>query len=59
MRKVRYIRADGRRKVGMLSKMTEAKASEMIEKKIVEEYNGPMKRPTRENKMKFNLKNLR
>lgn len=55
--KVRFIRADGRRKVGMLGRMREEKARQMIEKKIVEEYTGPMKRP--KEKMKFNLKNLR
>ena len=53
--KVRYLRADGRRKVGMCGKMTQAKALEMIEKKIVEEYTGPW--PPKE-KMKLNLKNL-
>ena len=53
--RVRFLRADGRRKVGMLGKMTHAKALEMIEKKIVEEYTGPW--PPKE-KMKFNLKNL-
>lgn len=58
MLNVRFIRADGRRKVGTLGKMTEAKAKEMIEKKIVEEYTGSMTRPTRETKMRFNLKNL-
>ena len=56
--KVRWIRTDGRRKAGTLGKMTEKKGREMIEKKIVEEYNGPMVRPARKNKMKLNLKNL-
>lgn len=42
----------------MLGKMTEKKGREMIEKKIVEEYNGPMRRPKRKDKMRLNLKNL-
>lgn len=56
--KVRFIRADGRRKVGMLGKMTEKKGREMIEKKIVEEYTGPMRKPRRQDKMKFTLTHL-
>ena len=59
MKVVRYIRAEGkRRKVGMIGKMTEEKAREMIEKKIVEEYNGKITRPTRETKLRFDLRKL-
>lgn len=53
---VRFIRADGRRKVGMYGKMTEQKGREMIDRKIVEEYTGHW--PPHKTKMKFNLKNL-
>ena len=53
---VQYIRADGRRKVGMYAKTTEQKGRELIEKKIVIEYTGHW--PPLKTKMKFNLKNL-
>lgn len=54
--KVRFIRADGRRKVGQVGGMSHAKAIEMIAKGIVEEYSGPW--PPRE-KMNFKLKDLK
>lgn len=54
---VRFLRSDGRRKVGMFGKMSEEKGRLMIEKNIVEEYIGPW--PPVKKKMKFNLKNLR
>jgi hypothetical protein len=58
--KVRFIAKDGRRKPGMLGKMTREKADEMIEKNIVEEYTGHFTRNLgREHKLKFNLKNLK
>lgn len=58
--RVRFLKRDGRRKPGTLAKMSPHKANEMIEKNIVEEYDGPFTRNLRRSdKLKFNLKNLK
>lgn len=57
--KVRYVKSFNGKKIGVIGRMTSEKASKMIEEKIVEEYNGPFTRNLRrEDKLKFNLKNL-
>lgn len=58
--KVRYLIPHKGKKIGTIGQKTTEKANEMIEKKIVEKYDGPMVRNLRrEHKLKINLNNLR